>query len=148
MVDPWAKGRRGVDILADILRHTDSATTRRILRDLQKDIPRVAAELKQRIFTFDDLEFADPKGLQRLLKLVTLRDLALALKGAPEEVLGHIAHLMSRHALEDLRDEIAVLGRSSVHEVEGARDRIMEIVRRLMERNEIYFIRTNEDWVS
>jgi flagellar motor switch protein FliG len=136
-----------VDILAEILRFTDAATTRRIMRSLQQDIPRVAAELKQRIFTFDDLEFADAKGLQRLLKVVTLRDLALALKGVPEAVLGHIAHLMSRHALEDLRDEIAVLDMSSARDVEAARDRIMEIARRLMERNELYFNRNNEEWV-
>ena len=148
MDNPWANGRKGIDILADILRFTDVSTTRNLLKNLQAVEPRIAAELRRRIMTFEDLASSDRRGLQQLLKTVKMRDLALALKGAPEQVLQHIALQMSPRAIEDLRDEIALIGPSPVSEINAARDRIMGVARRLVEAKQMYFERSDERMVT
>ncbi len=148
MVDPWQNGRKGIDILADILRHVDAITTRNIMRNLQRVEPRIVDELKRRILTFEDLAKGDPRGLAKLTKIVHVRDLARALKGAPQEVLEKLALQMSRNAIEDLRDEISLLGPSPIGEVEAARGRILEGARNLIDKRELYIQKSADDWIS
>lgn len=147
MVNPWANGRKGIDILADILKHTDAMTTRNLLKNLQNVEPGIAAELRKRIVSFEDLAYGDPRGLQRLVKIINIRDLAMALKGSQDGVLEAIAHQMSPRAIEDLRDSIAILGPARVSDVDAARFRIMEVVRQLLERHELYFSRDSDPYV-
>jgi flagellar motor switch protein FliG len=147
-VTPIKPHRRGLDILAEIMQHCDQKTNSHLIRSLNKTMPQVVAELKRRLVLFEDLGIADPKGVQRLLKLVTLRDLALALKGSPTPVLENLARNMSQRAIDDLRDEITVLGPRPMREIEDARARITAIARQLADRNELYFQRSREDWVE
>jgi flagellar motor switch protein FliG len=142
--NPWAGGRKGIDILAEIVRRMDTIHSRNLIKNLQRSEPRIAAELRKRVFSFEDLVFADSRGLTRLLKSISLRDLALALKGAPEKLLGHVAHHMSRQAIVDLRDEISVLGPTPISEVEAARSRIIDMARKLMATRELFIQREEE----
>lgn len=130
------------------MRYTNPQTTRNILQGLQASAPTIATELRRRLLLFEDLEFADPRGIQKLLKLTTLRDLALAMKGTSDGVLQNIAHNMSQRGIQDLRDEIQNLGPTPVTEIESARDRMMETIRRLIEKRELFIIRNGEGWVD
>ncbi|KAF1082235.1 MAG: hypothetical protein GQF41_1875 [Candidatus Rifleibacterium amylolyticum] len=137
----------GLEILANILRHCDAKTNRHILGGLQKDLPQVVLELRRHILLFDDLAYADPRGLQRLLKLIRIRDLAVSLQGAPAAVLKNIAANMSQRALNDLKEEITRQGRARESEVDAARDRIMAVVAELMTGRELFINRPNDDLV-
>lgn len=141
--------RRGIDVLADILLYCEPETNDRILSGLKKTHPQVVAELRKKIITFSDLSRADPAGVQRLLRQVSLRDLAVSLKGAPEEVLKNLAHNMSTRAIEDLRQEITALRPTPSSEVEAARRRILGVARELRERKELYFKQPGgEGWIE
>ncbi|MDN5280357.1 MAG: flagellar motor switch protein FliG [Clostridiales bacterium] len=137
----------GLEILANILRHCDSKTNRNILNGLQKDIPHLALELRKKILTFEDLAYADQRGLQKLLKLIRLRDLAIALKGSPQAVLKNIASNMSQRNLHDLKAEITATGPSREKEVEEARDRIMVVVAELLNSKELFINRPTDNMV-
>ena len=138
--------RRGIDILADIMRFTEPKCTHHILTSLAADNPRIAAELRRRLVLFEDLAYADPRGVRHLLKLTTLRDLALAMKGAPAQVLLNLANNMSKRSIEDLREEITFLGPTPSTEIDGARARIMKTVNTLLASKELYFTRGDEGW--
>lgn len=144
MVNPFA-ARRGIDILADIMQCMEPASCRNLLNNLSKSVPAIANELRKRLLTFDDLAYGDPRGLQRLIKMTTLRDLALALKGANESVLQALASNMSQRAIEDLRDEITHLGPRRVSEIEEARTRILLTARQLIEKRELFINRGQPD---
>lgn len=137
----------GLEILASILRHCDAKTNRHIIGGLQKEIPQVAAALRMQIVMFDDLAFADSRGMQKLLKLVRVRDLSLALRGASQAVLKNIAANMSQRALADLKNEIAMMGAARESEVEAARERIMSVFNELLSAKELFINRPNEDMV-
>lgn len=144
MVSPFV-ARRGIDILADIMQYMEPAASRTLLKNLQASVPAVAGELRKRLFSFEDLAFGDARGLQKLLKTTTLRDLALALKGAGETVLQRLAENMSQRAIEDLREEITHLGPRRAGEIEEARRRITATARQLMEKRELFIQKGRPD---
>jgi len=137
----------GLEILANIMRHCDAKTNRHILGGLEKELPQIINELRRRILLFDDLAYADARGLQQLLKTVRVRDLAIALQGAPAPVLKNIAANMSQRALNDLKEEITRLGRAREQEVDAARDRIMAVVAELISRKELFINRPTDDLI-
>lgn len=137
----------GMEILANILRHCDYKTNRNILTGLERDIPQVAAELRKRIVTYEDLAYADVRGIQTLLKIVRTRDLAMSLKGASQNVLKNIASNLSARALNDLKEEISLIGSVRETEVEAARERVMTIAVELIKNKEMFVNRPTDDLV-
>lgn len=111
------------------------------MKNLQTELPQVVSELRRRLLVFEDLGHVDPRGVQKLLKRITIRDLALALKGAPDSVLQNLGTNMSQHMIQDLRDEITAIGPKPADEIEAARARILGIVRDLINQRELYIER-------
>ncbi|MFZ5949448.1 MAG: FliG C-terminal domain-containing protein, partial [Candidatus Rifleibacteriota bacterium] len=89
----------------------------------------------------------DARGIQKMLKLIPLRDLALALKGTPQAVLKNIAMNMSPRNLQDLKAEIAATGPSREVDILGAQDRILAIVTELIAGREMFINRPSNDLV-
>lgn len=136
-------------MLADILVHCEPETNEHILSSLRKVLPQAADELKKKIVTFDDLGRADSAGVQKLLRRVSLRDLAISLKGAAEGVLANLAQNMSSRAVEDLREEITVIGSAPQKEVEAARRRILGVLCELRDKKELFFLQHKaERWID
>lgn len=134
----------GLEILANIMRHCDSKTNRNIMTGLAKDVPQVVLELRKKILMFEDLAYADARGVQKLLKIIRTRDLAVSLKGAPSAVLKNLASNMSQRGLGDLKGEIALIGPARESEVEAARERIMGAVGELINSKEMFINRPND----
>jgi len=138
----------GLEILANIMRHCDAKTNRNIMTGLAKDIPQVVLELRKKILMFEDLAYADPRGVQRLLKLIRPRDLAISLKGAPPAVLKNLANNMSQRGLSDLKSEITLIGPARESDVDAARERIMNVVSELINSKELFINRPNDGMIS
>ena len=86
------------------------------------------------MFVFEDLLLIDGRGIQRVLRDVDAKELALALKAASDELKKHIVANMSERAAGALKEEIEILGPVRVRDVEAAHARIIEIVRALERR--------------
>jgi len=68
----------GVEHLAALLANVDRSTERLILDHLDKNAPELAAEVRKLTFTFDNLIQLDDPSLQRVLREVDAKDLAMA----------------------------------------------------------------------
>jgi flagellar motor switch protein FliG len=134
----------GIGHLVAILTTVDRGTERHILERLTETDPELAEEVRKLMFTFDDLILLDDRSLQRVLREVDMRDLALALKAARDDLKEHIFSNMSARAAELLREEISYLGPVRIRAVEEAQQRIVSIVRRLEEAEEIVIARGEE----
>ena len=100
----------GVQALVSILNRSDRTTERSILGALEERDPELAAQLKKLMFVFEDLLSLDDRSVQLVLRNVDSRDLALALKGASEELREKIFRNMSQRAAEALREDIQLMG--------------------------------------
>jgi flagellar motor switch protein FliG len=89
------------------------------------------------MFLFEDLIYVDDRGIQRILREVDKKELALALKVVDDALRDKIFKNMSERAQELLKEEIQYMGPIRLKEVESAQARIVDIVKQLEESGEV-----------
>ncbi len=138
----------GVPGLVGILNNSERSAEREILGEIEEIDPELAEEVRSQMFVFDDVANLDDRTLQRVLRNVVPKDLALALKGADEAVLAKFQRNMSERAGEDLIEEIEVLGPTRLSAVEGAQSAIVRTVREMEANGEIVLSRGDDEIVT
>jgi len=127
----------GAKSVAEILNMASRTTERTILSDLEKRNPDLATEIKNLMFTFDDIVLLDDKSIQRVLREIDSKDLSLSLKIAGEELKDLIFRNMSERAANLIKEELEFMGPVRLKDVEESQMKIVDIVRSLEEDGEI-----------
>jgi flagellar motor switch protein FliG len=127
----------GVRSAAELLNTMDRETTKQILNRLEQRDPELGAAIRKKMFGFADLVRLEQKDLQRIMREVDTNDLVLALKTATPLLRDAISGALSKRAAETLKEELEMLGSVRPKEVEAAQDRVIAVVRRLEEQEEI-----------
>ncbi|HSO59527.1 MAG TPA: flagellar motor switch protein FliG [Desulfobacterales bacterium] len=127
----------GVDRLAEILNQADEISSELILSEIEEANPEMAAQIKQKMFVFEDIVKVDDRGFQKLLRRVESKELAIALKAASEEVKNKVFKNMSERAAGMLREEMDTLGPVRMKEVSDAQLAINSIVQELEAKGEL-----------
>jgi flagellar motor switch protein FliG len=127
----------GINQLAEILNYSDQMIAEQILSDIEKNNPELAEEIKQKMFVFEDIALIDDKGMQKILRKVETKELALALKGASDEVKQKGFKNMSKRAAEMLSEEIDTLGAVRMKDVEEAQQMINKIIQDMVASSDI-----------
>jgi flagellar motor switch protein FliG len=135
----------GVQSLASLMGFVDRETEKNILDGLTKRDPEIAEEVKNLLFVFEDIINLDDRAIQRILKEVEAKDLALALKTANDELLQRVYKNMSTRAATTLREDIEVLGPVRMREVGKAQQNIVDVIRTLEENGQIVISRGGKD---
>lgn len=135
----------GVPSLVAILNKVDRATEKSIFEHLENKDPELAEEVRRLMFIFEDIVKLHDVSIQKVLREVDTRDLALAMRGANKEVNERIYKNMSKRAGEMLREEIEYMGPVRLRDVEEAQQKIVNVIRRLEESGEIVISRGGED---
>lgn len=127
----------GVDRLAEILNQADEISSELILNEIEESNPEMAAEIKQKMFIFEDLVLVDDRGFQKLLRRVETKELAVALKAGSDEVKQKVFRNMSERAAEMLREEMETLGPVRMKEVSDAQQAITAIIQEMEAKGEV-----------
>lgn len=127
----------GVEAVAEILNVTDRATERSLLENLAQEDPDLVEEIRRLMFVFEDISKFSAKDVQTLLKNVENSQLAMALKGASEDLKQKILGNMSVRAADLLREEMEYLGPVRLSAVEQVQQQIVDVIRRLEDAGEI-----------
>lgn len=127
----------GAQLVAAILNKTNNATAKSLLESIEERNPGLSGEIKRLMFLFEDIIMIDDKGIQRILREVDKRDLAMALKVADEKIQTKIFKNMSERAAEVIREELEFMGPVKLKDVEAAQVRIVDVIKVLEERDEI-----------
>lgn len=135
----------GVKSLVDVLNRVDRATEKTIMEALEVQDPELADEVKKLMFVFEDIVQLDDRAVQLILREVETHDLALALKGAGEEVMSKIERNISKRAAQMLKEDIEYMGPVRLRDVEEAQQKIVAIIRRLEEQGQIIITRGGRD---
>ena len=85
----------GVDSIVEILNTVDRGTEKHIMETLEIEEPELADEIRRKMFVFEDILTLDDKSIQRVLREVDNNELAVALKGAVEEVVCYFNNYQS-----------------------------------------------------
>jgi len=121
----------GVRSAATVLKSLDRNLGQSVLHDLELRNPELGREIRQKMFTFEDLVFLGPSALQKIMREIDLRDLAVSLKTAGAHFKNILLSAVSKRAAEAVNEEISMLGSLKKREIEEARGRIISAIRHL-----------------
>ena len=131
---------KGLEVVADVLNTLGKERNKPILQILAERDESLVEEISKRMFTFEELNRVEDKGIQEMLKEVQKQDLAMALKMADEEIQSKFLRNMSERAAEFLREDMEVMGAVRFKDVEAAQRTIVSIAMRLEEDGKIYIM--------
>ncbi|MDB6000430.1 MAG: fliG [Rhizobacter sp.] len=127
----------GVKAAAEIINMLGSSNETSVLDFIREADGELVQKIQDNMFTFDDLEKIDDRGIQALLKEVQSESLLIALKGASSELKEKIFRCMSSRAAESLREDLDSRGPVRLSEVEAEQKEMLKVVRRLSNEGQI-----------
>ena len=133
------------EMMAEIFNALDRQSEARIMGALEERNRESAERIRGLMFTFEDLRRLDSQGLQVLLRSVEKERLALALKGAPEEMRELFFRNMTERAAKLLRDDIAGLGPVRLKDVDEAQAAIVAATKDLAAQGQIQLSEGKDD---
>ncbi len=131
----------GVPYIADIMNRVDRSTEKFVFDELGEQDPKLAEEIRKLMFVFEDIVNLDGLAIQRFIREVDSKDLAVALKAANEDVKEVIFQNMSSRVRETIQTDIQYLHNIRLRDVEEAQQKIVGVIRQLEEAGEIVIAR-------
>jgi flagellar motor switch protein FliG len=125
------KSYSGFKAVADLLNRVNAEEAKHILETIEEAQPELALSIRNLMFTFDDLMTVPAASIREIVSGVDKRQLALALRGANDELRAQIFKSMSSRAVEMLKEDMEVLGPVRSREVAAAQQEILNLARRL-----------------
>jgi len=125
------------EMMADIFNSFDRATEARFFAALEARTPESAERIRALMFVFEDLKKMDPAGVQILLRKVENDQLAMALKGASDDLRKLFFENMSERAARILREDMNALGPVRLKDVDAAQANMLQIAKDLANAGEI-----------
>jgi flagellar motor switch protein FliG len=135
----------GVKALVEVLGKVDRGTEKVILESLEEQNAELADEVRRLMFLFEDIVLLDDRSIQLVLREVDGKDLAVALKGQPENVQAKIFGNMSSRAAENIKEDLEYMGPVRVAQVEEAQQKIVAVIRKLEDAGQIVIARGGDD---
>lgn len=123
-----AQGKRR---LAEILNSADKEIEQGVLSDLQRHNPTLAKQVRDRMFTFEDLSQLEPRELQLVLRTVSQDDLRMALQTTGDKLKQYIFSNMSERAAAALKEDMETAGPVKPDQSHAAQRRIAAAARQL-----------------
>ncbi len=130
---PSREQHGGVRAVAELCNRLDRSVSQPILESIESASPDMAVSIRNLMFVFDDLRHVDANGLREIIQRADKKVLAVALKGASEEIRNRFYENMSKRAADMMREEMDVMGALRLREVEKAQHEIVAIARKLEE---------------
>ncbi|MDL2219610.1 flagellar motor switch protein FliG [Ruminococcaceae bacterium OttesenSCG-928-O06] len=137
----------GVPYVAEIMNNVDRGTEKQIFDELAVKDPELADNIRKLMFVFEDIIYLDDISIQRFLRDVDTKDLAVALKAGNAEVSRVIFQNMSKRSQETIASDIEYLHNVRMKDVEEAQQRIVDTIRRLEEEGELVISKGGKDEV-
>ena len=135
----------GIDSIVEVLNTVDRGTEKHIMENLEIEEPELADEIRKKMFVFEDILMLDDRSIQRVLREVENGELAVALKGANEDVQNVIFNNMSTRLSAMIREDMEYMGPVRMKDVEEAQQKIVNIIRKLEDSAEIVISRGGGD---
>jgi flagellar motor switch protein FliG len=129
-----SNGRRsyaGFKAVADLLNRLDQGASKGILEQLEMNEPKLAIGIRNLMFTFEDLLTVPAQSVRDLMAAVDKRNLAMALKGAKENLKAHLFLAMSSRAVEMLKEDMDSMGPVRARDVASAQQELLVQARQM-----------------
>lgn len=135
----------GVDYIAEVMNNIDRSNEKYIFDELSKKDIKLADEIRNKMFVFEDITLLDDRGVQEFLREVETQDIVYALKGSTQEVSDIIFSNMSSRMAETVKSELEFTYNVRLKDVEEAQQKIVGVIRRLEEEGRLMINKGGKD---
>ena len=139
---------RQLKTVAEMLNYSGSELEASVLSGIEGEDEDKAKEIKEYMFTWDDLASIEKRAMQKILGSVNTRTLSIALKACTPDVEKNIMDNLSSRVRSMVAEERELAGPMPMSEVRVMRSEIMDAVRALMESGEFRPTKSGEDLVT
>jgi flagellar motor switch protein FliG len=136
-----AKGNSRYKKMADLLKRLERPERTEALSALQERDPAIASQIADFLYEFEDLMTLDGRSIQKVLSEMDSKTLAIALKGATDEIRDKVMENMSKRAREGLLEELEFLSSVPAGQINQAKKSVVEIIQRMDQAGEIVMLR-------
>ena len=134
----------GMQKLAAILKQGDYSFGDRIINEIEEEDPRIGHNLKERLYSLDDVINCIDRPVQEKLTTMSVYEIAVLLKGRGNEFCEKILSCVSAGRRKNIRDEIEILGAVPKRDCDAAAKDFLSWFRSARERGDI-ILSTDED---
>ena len=140
------KSYSGFKAVAELLNRLEPLASKGILEEIETSEPKLAIDIRNLMFTFEDLLTVPAQSIRELIGALDKRVLALALKGAKNNLKAHLFQAMSSRAVEMLKEDMDVMGPVRGRDVSAAQQEMLALARKMDEEGKIILkIETDND---
>ena len=123
--------------LADIISLTSRQAGDGIMAGLKATEPVLAEDILKHMFVFEDVAQLPDAAMQKIMRAVDQRTLAVCLKGAAQKVSERFYRNMTEDASKALGEDVDSLGALPPKSIEEAQQKVVRTVRLLVETGDI-----------
>lgn len=134
--------------IAEVLNFSQPEVEKSVLEGINKDDVKMATEIREFMFSWENLADLDKRAMQKVLASIDTKTLAISLKGSSTRVEDNIMGNLSSRVRDMVKDERDLAGQMSIKDVNAARAEVLKAVRGLMESGEFRPARAGEELVS
>ena len=124
----------GPRAVAEIFNRLGQKASKSTLSYIEQIDEQLANEIRDMMFTFEDITNLDKNAIREILKVADKKDLTMALKAANDTLKQKFLDQMSTRASEQFLEEMQFLGAVRMRDVEAAQRKIVEAVQTLSEQ--------------
>jgi len=144
-VDQSKRSNPGSKNLADLMNRLEPAAARQILETIEAEEPKLAINIRDMMFTFENFLEVPETDMRELMNTVDKKTLIVALKGASEDLRAHIYRTMSSRAVEIMKEDAEMMGPVRSKDVVKAQSEIVAIARKLESEGKIVLKSQGDD---
>ncbi len=139
----------GAQVLANILNYMEKGLETDILQELDTNSPDVASQVREQLYTFEDLLQLDARETRILInELADDTAIAYAIRGAQDILKAQVLQNMSQNRAQDILEAIDLKPRVTLREINEARAKIVQVARRLEDERKIIFKKNKEEYIE
>jgi flagellar motor switch protein FliG len=133
------------EAMAELFNAMDRSTEEAMLEALDAKAPESAERIRALMFTFEDLANLLPSAIAVIVRQADKRQMALALKGAPEVIKQLFFSTMTERSAKLLREDMAGMGPIRARDCEEAQNALVRLAKLLAEQGEIVLVDPKSD---
>lgn len=133
------------ETMAEMFNALDRSTEEAMLTALDEHAPEAAERIRALMFTFEDLGNLLPNAIAVIVRSADKREMALALKGTPEETRAVFFGAMTDRAAKLLREEMSGMGPVRTRDCEEAQASLVRLAKSLADKGEIMLVDARND---
>lgn len=138
----------GAQSLANILNHMDKDIEDSILKNITEEAPEVAHQVKDMLYSFEDILKLENREMRTLLTRLNGNELlTIALRGAGDEMKRHFFSAMSQNRASDIIEEMEQRGKVTLREINQARNEVLKIARKLEELGLVVLKKRKDEFI-